>query len=185
MYLLPGIIGFIFFILFDLNKIYWKSRIINLFFILGSILLGISTAYSILQSGPCTLFSQFGAKQLLLIVALLISGAALVYALFFALPFDDTYVQSNTLPLVNKGIYGACRHPGFWMLLLVYLFIAFLFPCTATWQCFLTYNICNFLYIIIQDVYIFPQYITGYNEYKKSVPFLLPTRQSIKNAFCK
>lgn len=183
MYLLPGIAGFAFFILFDLNKIYWKFRILNLSFILGSVLLAFSTVYSVLQSDFSVLMEHFGIWQFFKLICLILSGAALIYTLFFALPFDSTYVQSSDLPLVNKGVYGACRHPGFWMLALFYLFLALFFSNIQLIYCFLIYNICNFLYIVLQDVFIFPQYINGYNEYKKAVPFLVPTGTSIRNAF--
>ena len=45
------------------------------------------------------------------------------------------------------------------------------------------YNTCNFLYVYLQDRYIFPRYIRGYDDYKRSVPFLIPTRASLKKAF--
>lgn len=183
MYLLPGVIGFIFFIFFDLNKIYWKSKVLNLFFVLGSVLLAFSTGYCIWQSDPFSLFSAFGFRELLLLLCLIFSGVFLVYALFFALPFDDTYVQSEDLPLVSKGLYGACRHPGFWPFALVYFFLAWLFESKALFCCFILYSFCNYLYIVIQDRFIFPKYIRGYDEYKRTIPFLIPTRDSLRNAF--
>lgn len=185
MYLVPGIIGFIFFILFDLNKIYWKSRIWNLSFVLGSIFLAFSTLYSVFQSDLSALIAHFGILHLLKLVCLILSGAALVYALFFALPFENTYVESEELPLVSKGLYGTCRHPGFWMFVLFYMFLAAFFGSIQLVYCFGVYNFCNFVYIVLQDTYIFPKYIKGYNEYKKVVPFLVPTRKSIQKAFSK
>lgn len=185
MYLFPGIIGFLFFILFDLNKIYWKNKFMNLFFILGSVLLLFSTLYSILQSDFTMFVSDFNYWKLIISICLLLSGAGLIYALFFALPFESTYVESDELPLVNKGLYGTCRHPGFWMFVLFYGFLALLFSNIHLFYCFLIYNTCNFLYIVIQDVYIFPRYIRGYLDYKKAVPFLIPTKDSVRNAFTK
>ena len=76
-------------------------------------------------------------------------------------------------------------HPGFWMFVLFYGFLALLFSNIQLFYCFLVYNTCNFLYIVLQDVYIFPRYIRGYLEYKKAVPFILPTLDSIRNAFSK
>ena len=185
MYLLPGVIGFGLFIIFDLNKIYWKNQLLNLFFVIGSILLAFSTIYSVIQSDVLSLMKHFGGKEVLALIALILSAIALVYALFFALPFSDTYVQSDELPLVNKGLYGTCRHPGFWMFLLFYFFLALLFSSVPLAYCFALYNTCNFVYIVIQDIFIFPQYIRGYNDYKKTVPFLVPTRASIRSAFYK
>ena len=183
MYLLPGIIGFICFIFFDLNKIYWKSKLLNLFFIIGSILLIFSTGYSIWLSDWHGLISHFGILQIILLLCLILAGSMLIYVLFFALPFNNTYIQSDDLPLVDKGWYGTCRHPGFWMFALFYLFLAWLLSSNSLFCCFILYSTCNFIYIVIQDKYIFPQYIEGYSQYKKKVPFLIPTRNSIRNAF--
>ena len=37
----------------------------------------------------------------------------LVYTLFFALPFHDTYIHGTTAPsLCRSGVYALCRHPG-------------------------------------------------------------------------
>ena len=185
MYLLPGVIGFIFFIFFDLNKIYWKAKLLNLFFILGSILLLFSTGYCIFQSDLHAFISSFEFRDLLLLLCLILSGAFLIYALFFALPFDDTYVQSDDLPLVSSGLYGTCRHPGFWPFAFVYFFLAWLLSSRLLGHCFVVYSACNFFYIVIQDRYIFPQYIKGYDEYKQKVPFLIPTKESIHTAFSK
>ena len=185
MYLLPGILGFVFLLLFDLNKIYWKHRILNLFFLLGTVLLLFSTCYCVLQSDFAALFAHFGIADILLLLCLILSGAALIYVLFFALPFGNTYAQSDALPLVDRGVYGLCRHPGFWVLLLFYIFLTLFFSNIRLLYCLIAYSICNFLYIVVQDVYIFPRYIKGYPEYRKTVPFLLPTRRSLRNVFCK
>jgi len=174
MYLFPGAAGFLLFILFDLNKIYWKNRILNLSFILGTVLLLGSTGYAILQSDLSLLFANPGLGQILLFAGLIGSGAALIYALFFALPFEDTYVESENIPVVNKGWYGICRHPGFWMFALFYLFLVLVFRNRPIVYAAVLYNICNFIYIILQDCFIFPRYIRGYEEYKKTVPFLIP-----------
>ena len=185
MYLLPGIIGFIFFIIFDLNKIYWKSKVLNLSFVFGTILLFWSTGYCVMLSDFSTLFTQFGVWHICTLLGLILSGSALIYILFFALPFEDTYIESEHLPLMDKGVYGACRHPGFWMLTLCYLFLALFCSSIHLLYCCAAYSICNFLYIVIQDVYIFPKYIQGYQDYKKTVPFLIPTRESLHSAFSK
>ena len=39
--------------------------------------------------------------------------AALIYTLFFALPFDETYAkQNNGRYVCDRGVYALCRHPG-------------------------------------------------------------------------
>ena len=183
MYLLPGIAAFIFFIFFDLNKIYWKSKILNLFFAIGTVLLLFSTGYSIGQSDFLALSSDFGTAKILLLICTVFSIVLLIYALFFSLPFQNTYTQASGLPLINKGLYAACRHPGFWPFASFYFFLSLLFSSNSMFWCFITFTVCNFLYIVIQDKFVFPKYIQGYSQYKQVVPFLIPTKTSIHNAF--
>ena len=180
MYLLPGIIAFIFFILFDLNKIYFKIEFFNLFFIIGAIFLVFSTSFSIYKS--ISFFGTFTVIKILLVICAVLSLVALIYALFFALPFKTTYSKSDDLPLVCKGIYAACRHPGFWPFALFYFFLTLLFSGKSLLWCFIIYTACNFIYIVIQDKFIFPKYINGYSQYKKIVPFLIPNKNSILKA---
>ena len=105
-----------------------------------------------------------------------------IYVLFFALPFDDTYIKNATLTLVDHGAYALCRHPGFWVFTLFYLFLCLFLSNPVLLVGLFLYTGCNFFYICLQDHYIFPLYIRDYKEYKKNVPFLLPTRQSIRKA---
>ena len=95
----------------------------------------------------------------------------------------ETYTESGDLPLVSHGVYGACRHPGFWLFAVFYFFLWLFFTGRQLFWAFLLYPTCNYLYICVQDRYIFPQYIAGYDDYKRSVPFLLPTGESIRKAF--
>ena len=183
MYLVPGILGFIACCMFDMNKILWNKKALNLFFVLGSLLLIVSTVICILQSDPAKIFSEFGIYPLTMLIGLILSCAAEVYALFFALPFSSTYTESKQVPVVESGWYRVCRHPGFWTLMFVYLFLWLLLGGHLLFYMFITYTFCNLLYVIMQDLYIFPQYIRGYNDYKKTVPFLIPTRDSIRYLF--
>ena len=38
----------------------------------------------------------------------------------------------------------------------------------------------NIAYIVLQDFWIFPATFENYDEYKKTTPFLIPNRQSIR-----
>ena len=183
MYLIPGILGFIACCLFDLNKIRWHSKVMNSFFIIGSLLIVFSTAGAFFQSDFSTLLETFQVQHLLFLVGMILSGAALIYILFFALPFENTYVANETLALVDHGVYALCRHPGFWMLALFYIFSGLLLSNRLLLMASVIYSVCNLIYIYIQDCYIFPHYIRGYDEYKQAVPFLIPNRNSIQKAF--
>ena len=174
MYLIPGILGFVSCCLFDINKIRWQSSKLNISFVLGILLILFSTVCCILQSDFSKISWPLSLVQFLYIAGFILSSVGLVYTLFFALPFGDTYMESDSILVIDHGVYGICRHPGFWMLTLVYLFLWLFFDSQSMQMCFILYTACNFIYILIQDKYIFPQYIKGYDEYKKSVPFLIP-----------
>ena len=127
--LLPGVLGFVAFGLFDINKIRWQRRELNLLFAVGSLLLAASTLLSIPQPSHWAIFHGFGGTAAL--VGLILSGAALVYVLFFALPFSSTYTESEELPLVDRGAYGLCRHPSFWLFVVFYFFLWLFSPAGA------------------------------------------------------
>jgi len=104
--------------------------------------------------------------------ALLLSLAFYVYVLFIALP-TSTYGKTSETKLVSSGIYGVCRHPGAYGFTFVALSLA-LFG--GSWQLLVAavfYSGLNLWYIYLQDVKYIPQYIEGYEEYKKEVPFLI------------
>lgn len=179
MYLLPGVVGFLAFILFDINKIRWHAKPLNLLFAVGVLLLLGST----LLCMPDLSAFRFDFRRIIGAVGLAASGLGVLYALFFALPFDKTYTGGGDLPLVSHGLYGVCRHPAFWPFAAFCFFLWLLFSGRRLLWAAILYTACNFLYIYVQDRYIFPQYIRGYEDYKKTVPFLLPTRESVKRAF--
>ena len=65
--------------------------------------------------------------------------ALLIYTLFFALPFEETYCEENRLRAAyTEGVYGLCRHPGV-------LWFAGAYFCMwgrwmETWDLFFTYD---------------------------------------------
>ena len=55
----------------------------------------------------------FFISAVFLTAAILFLGL-LIYTLFFALPFDETYVKENHERLAyTEGVYALCRHPAF------------------------------------------------------------------------
>lgn len=185
LYMIPGILGFAACCLFDLNKIRWNIKFLNLFFVLGSLLLILATIGGILSGNSSGAFTDLCRLHPAALAGLLLSIIAEIYALFFALPFESTYLESEAIPVVSRGWYAACRHPGFWTLALVYFFLWQFFSTPEMLLAFVVYTLCNFLYIYIQDRFIFPEYIQGYAEYQKRVPFLIPTKKSLRQAFTK
>ena len=175
MILLPGVAAFLLFILFDLNKIKWHWKAANLLFALGGLLLAGSTVLCIFAGDLSDFFWHIGT--VLGLIFCVASAAGLIYALFFALPFQDTYTESHDVPVVSTGLYGLCRHPAFWPMLALYVLLWLTFGGGWLLAAAILYPLCNLLYIYIQDRWIFPQYIRGYHQYQKQVPFLIPRRK--------
>ena len=172
MKLLPGLAAFVLFVLFDLNKIRHQSRLCGLLFPLGGLLLAASTVWCVephrFQWQAVTVFGLLGS---------VVSAAALIYTLFFALPFHDTYTEAGQEPVVSTGVYGLCRHPGFWPFLTLYACLWLTFRGPWLLAAAVVFPLCNGFYIYIQDRWIFPRYIHGYDEYRRAVPFLIPRRK--------
>ena len=105
----------------------------------------------------------------------------LIYTLFFALPFEETYCKENKLRAAyTEGVYGLCRHPGV-------LWFAGAFLCMwgmlGGWRPGIYFGLMifwNYLYIIFQDLWTFPRTFFNYREYQQNTPFLIPNGKSIR-----
>ena len=76
----------------------------------------------------------------------------------------------------SGGLYGLCRHPGFWWLLFAYVCLGM--ACGSEMMRFgLFCSFLNLLYIGFQDMVIFPRIFVDYGDYKRKVPFLIPRRK--------
>lgn len=110
-YLAAGVIAFGMYLLYDLNSFTWKNRILHTFFLIGSVILAVSTAVCFM-----TLVKAYGPPvwRIVIFGALAVSQAALlVYTLFFALPFEKTYTRlEENPPVYTEGVYSLCRHRG-------------------------------------------------------------------------
>ena len=83
---LAGIGAFALFFLYDWNRIFWKNRWMTSFFSVGCIILAVMGVLFIWEA-----FQSGRGLRLLWLIPAAASLCALIYALFFALPFDDTY----------------------------------------------------------------------------------------------
>lgn len=105
-----------------------------------------------------------------------------IYALFFALPFEKTYVHTQEKRCVcRRGIYGLCRHPGFWSFSGICLSLALAVNTPSAWIGMGILAVMNLIYIMIQDKWIFIREFSDYVEYQKEVPFLLPNCKNGKH----
>lgn len=105
------------------------------------------------------------------VIAVAVTLAIYVYILWFALP-KGTYNSEVQSGLMSTGIYGICRHPGFYGFTLTALAIALLVGSREMLILMLIHSALNLGYICLQDAIYFPAYLEGYDEYKKQVRFL-------------
>lgn len=180
--LLLGMLGFLLFFLYDVNSFTWRSRLLHKSFALGVTLLAAATVLDLAAALRMGAFS--GLKDLILLVAGALCLAALVYCLFFALPFAETYQDTDGPPAVcDRGVYALCRHPGVLCMLGMYLFWGLgALPATML-RNGLIFSGLNTVYVCFQDCMTFPRTFPDYPDYQKNVPFLIPTGASIRAAW--
>ena len=177
-----GTVGFFLYFIYDINSIVFRNAIMQKLFAAGSLCVAISAVWGmkdVLSKGTrCpAAFIGFGTGSVFFLILL-------VYTLFFALPFGETYCEENKVRMAyTEGVYSLCRHPGV-------LWFAGLYFCLWGWSgelskggYFLTMIAWNYLYIIFQDLWTFPKTFSNYEEYKKTTPFLLPNKRSIEACF--
>lgn len=106
-----GSTGFILYFIYDINSVRMKNAVLQKFFAAGSILVVVSLIAELYTAwGNCHrkigTMTGFGLGGFLFL-------CLLIYTLFFALPFEETYCEENKLRAAyTEGMYGLCRHPG-------------------------------------------------------------------------
>lgn len=177
-YIVIGGLSFVLFGLYDINCVLWKNKFLHFFFLFGVMGIFISTT-SAIWSFRSLIFTNFEQQFGWFMLALLFMSL-LIHALFFALPFEKTYVKDVPQKVHAEGVYALCRHPGvLWFFgLYVSLYLWIEQPLILVMA--ITFSLFNFVYIIFQDLWTFPNLFIDYDDYKRKVPFLIPTPMSIK-----
>ena len=179
--LLLGIAGFLLCFLYDINSFTVRSGLLHCTFGFGTALIAVATALDLRAAWRAGTLS--GTLDLLLLLLSAVCFAALIYCLFFALPFHETYTeQSDMRPVYDRGVYALCRHPG-----ILCFFGMFLFAGLAALPCALlahgmVFSLLNLAYAFFQDRITFPKTFFDYHTYRERVPFLIPTRDSTRLA---
>ena len=179
--LVLGIAGFILYLLYDINSFTSQNRLLGYGFLSGSVLITISTVIELIGAFKQNAFG--GAADIILIILSVISFALLIYCLFFALPFEETYVeQTNGRKVYDGGAYALCRHPGLICFFAFYLFLGLAALPSGFLITGIIFSLLNLLYAAFQDRVTFPKCFTNYVDYRKKVPFLIPNKKSIRQA---
>ena len=180
-YIILGAAAFVCYIFFDLNTVYFRTKGGRCLFWLGCLLLVPATAGIIirqLREGAAHALSPLWCLASLIMLGLLI------YTLFFALPFQETYVEPRAPGKVcDRGMYALCRHPGVIWFCLGYLNLALLTGSGLMWGMGTCFSLLNIAYVVFQDRWTFMRTFEDYDGYRKRVPFLIPTKESIRRAW--
>lgn len=169
------ILAFILYYIYDYNQVKNNYKLVKSFFLIGTLLLGLATILAVVET-------NFVIVNLYGLIFTLINLGLTIYTLFFALDFDSTYV-SEQFKVYDKGVYALCRHPGYIFLSLFYIGLWLAFKTSLLFEMMLVINILNFVYIVIQDKYIFVKVFVDYDSYKENVPFLMINKKSITKCF--
>ena len=176
-----GIGGFLLYLLYDINSFKWQSRLLHTAFALGTLLVGAATVLDLWGAWRLGAFSGPGDAVLLLVAGACLT--ALVYSLFFALPFQETYRQQEQgRHVYDGGVYALCRHPGILCFFGLYLCLGLAALPGGLLAHGLVFSLLNLAYAGFQDRVTFPKTFCDYEAYRKKAPFLIPTGDSIRRA---
>ena len=106
-----GSAGFLLYFIYDINSVRKQNRLLQKFFAAGTILVVLSLFMELWFAwGQC---SHMIGRMIGFGIGAMCFLALLIYTLFFALPFEQTYCEENRLRAAyTEGVYGLCRHPG-------------------------------------------------------------------------
>ncbi|MEQ8201182.1 MAG: hypothetical protein ABRQ24_07160 [Syntrophomonadaceae bacterium] len=182
-YVILGVIGYLLFILADLNKTKEIHPVFNFAAAVGLLLLIFSTI-RIVQVFPAS-FRLPGIWPLIcFIIASLCMGIQL-YIIFFAVPFNKTYVEIGDYEIVDTGFFALARHPGVMWFFLFYLLLWLGTGKMMVLWANVVWTICDVIHVFLQDRLFFPRMFKDYDVYISRVPFMIPNRKSLNNFFKK
>ena len=174
-----GSFAFVLFFLYDFLQMIGPRRAIFSVYVAGGVMLALSTVGLLITTEP-TLSFWSGFWVLLAMFCLIL----LVYTLFVALPFGETFVRRCGEPqLICKGVYALCRHPGVLWFSACYFCLWLAWPDHRLLAAWIIFTLWNTLYAWMQDQWVFPAQFPEYPRYRQTTPFLFPTRQSAAQCF--
>ncbi len=176
-YIVIGIFGFLILHLFDIASLKRIPGAKPCIWILGSGLL----AYSVIMMSltpdklPLPMWSTWLGWGLLPLAAFL-----KIYSLFINLPFRSTYVTTSVGDkLVTTGLYALVRYPWIHSFALILLSLILVSRSSLLLIASPILILLNILLAVVQDKFFFDRMFTGYDQYRKETPMLLPNRRSI------
>lgn len=177
MSLFIGTCGFIMYFIYDFNSVWKPQSWARYFFTLGSVLVAGSLLLEIWQQ---RVFISINSWFYIFLFLSFVFLALLIYTLFFCFDVDEAYVKISTKRTAyTQGMYALCRHPGVIWFILGFYCLYGMIPESHVLLYVSLMSLYNILYIVLQDVYVFPRTFDNYSDYQKTTPFLIPNKQSM------
>ncbi|APV45187.1 Protein-S-isoprenylcysteine O-methyltransferase Ste14 [Dehalogenimonas formicexedens] len=176
-YILMGSAGFLLMHLLDLASMKKMPFLKPILSFCGTALIAISL---VMVAVTGVKFGLSGWMSMAGWIVFMVSISLMAYSLYFALPAGDTYIKSGTSgQLVTRGIYALVRHP--WLLFFALSMAGLVIGSRSVlaFQAGLAWTILSLVLVYLQDRKIFPRMFSGYSEYRKTTPMLLPNQKSV------
>ncbi len=170
-----SLVGFLGFLAADVRPVRAHGLLRWMVFTLAALALGAALVRALVPGFPPLASPSAWAGAFLAA-----AGAALsVYTTLVEIPLLQRLLR---LPagVMRRGTYAVCRHPGFWGLVLFVGGLSLLAPMPRVWFLALVWMALDFAVVAVQDVWVFPRVFPGYHQYRREVPFLIPTRKSLQ-----
>jgi protein-S-isoprenylcysteine O-methyltransferase Ste14 len=172
-----GTLAFVLFFIYDINSVTVNYKIFHGCFFIGCFFLVVATGGIV--SSTLTGVMWYTGRIMAFMPLAIIFMMLLIYTLFFAIPFEDTYIKAGTPPKTcTTGLYALSRHPGVLWFMGFYLSLWLALSGALLLTAGILFSLFNLLYIVLQDRWTFMKVFPDYGEYKKHTPFLIPSRQS-------
>lgn len=178
-YIFLGFLAYLFFVVYDINSIIFKHKLLYSFFFVGIFLIIVAIVGIVITSLDMIQIDiiRIGIFGVFTVIFFFL----LIYTLFFALPFKNTYIEAEGSPKVcQSGVYALCRHPGVLWFIGFFVFLGLTLQIPLLLTAAVVFSLLNILYVIFQDKWTFIRIFENYDEYKKTTPFLIPNKKSIK-----
>ncbi len=177
-YILAGLLGFLAVLLSDVADL-WKARLVEKMLRLGGIALVICS-FLVLGTGPERLqvppWTRIAGAALFLPSFLLWASS-----LFSEIPPKGSRGPERLPRLVSTGNYALCRHPGVLWLLSLHIGLLFATASRGLLEALPFWTGANLVLVGLEDLFLFPRLFgEAYSEYRLTVPFLLPSRASLR-----
>lgn len=118
-------------------------------------------------------FVLFLMLMILALFILLLYSVLIEISLYYFLLRKNMQNINEEFFVYDKGTYSFSRHPGFIWYTGINICITILYLNSTVLILCLLVTFFNLCLIVYEDFFLFPRLFPRYNDYKKSVPFLL------------